>query len=117
MPRHRLAPVLAALALAPAANAASLTPPNLVTATSLNNPDLLLVWPFASSGPLETMSWSTFKSQMASGLSGTFLQSSSNLSDVGNPTIARTNLGLGTAALVNTGTSGGNVPFLNGANS
>jgi hypothetical protein len=39
-----------------------------------------------------------------------------NLSDVPNPAAARTNLGLGTAAQANTGTSGATVPLLNGAN-
>ena len=61
MRRHRhAAPLALALALAPVANAASLTPPNLVTASSLNNPDLLLVWPYAAgrtkSDPIST-SW------------------------------------------------------------
>jgi len=97
------------LATGPAADAASLTPPNLVAATSLNNPDLLLVWPYAAGGPLEQMSWSVFKGQMASGLSGSFLVPANNLSDVGNPTIARTNLGLPL------GTSGANLCLLNSA--
>lgn len=44
-----------------------------------------------------------------------FLQTANNLSDV-TATTARTNLGLGTAATQNTGTSGANIPFLNGNN-
>jgi hypothetical protein len=106
-----LAPLALALALAMGqiADAASLTPPNLVAATSLNNPDLLLVWPYAAGGPLEQMSWSVFKGQMASGLAGSFLVPSNNLSDLGNPTIARTNLGL------SIGTSGANVCLLDSA--
>jgi hypothetical protein len=112
-----LAPLAAAasLAFAAAASAASLTPPNLVTASSLNNPDLLLVWPYAAGGPLEAMSWSTFKGQMASGLSGDFLTPSNNLSDLGNATIARGNLGLGTASTAGTGTSGATLCLLNAA--
>ena len=103
------------LAIAHGADAASLTPPNLVAASSLNNPDLLLVWPYASGGPLEAMSWSTFKGQMISGLTGSFLAPANNLSDVGNPTIVRTNLGLGSAALANTGTSGASICQLSSA--
>ena len=109
MPKQRIAPLALTLAIATGAHAASLTPPNLVAASSLNNPDLLLVWPYASGGPLEAMSWSTFKTQMSSGLAGSFLAPSNNLSDLGNPTIARTNLGL------TLGTSGANLCLLNSA--
>ena len=119
MPRHRLAPLAPlalSLAIAQAAQAASLTPPNLVTASSLASPDLLLVWPYASGGPLEAMSWATFTAQMQAAIGAAYLKPANNLSDLGNPTVARTNLGLGTAATVNTGSSGATLPFLNGAN-
>ncbi len=42
-------------------------------------------------------------------------QRASNLSDVASVSTARTNLGLGTASLANTGTSSGNVPVLGGS--
>lgn len=41
---------------------------------------------------------------------------SENLSGLANYTTARSNLGLGTAATVNTGTSGATIPLLNGTN-
>lgn len=47
---------------------------------------------------------------------GTFLQTANNLSDLSNVNSARLNLGLGTSALYNTGTSGANIPLLNGDN-
>ena len=46
---------------------------------------------------------------------GTMLESANNLSDLGNAATARTNLGLGTAAVENVGTSAGNVVQLNGS--
>lgn len=44
------------------------------------------------------------------------LITTNNLSDLNSVPTARTNLGLGTAALVNTGTSGATVPLLNASN-
>lgn len=47
---------------------------------------------------------------------GTALLGPNNLSEITSASTARTNLGLGTAAVQNIGTSGANVPLLNGAN-
>lgn len=52
----------------------------------------------------------------ATGADTTYAFRSNNLGDLTNAGTARSNLGLGTAATQNTGTSGGTIPFLNGAN-
>jgi hypothetical protein len=52
----------------------------------------------------------------ATGADATYAFRANNLSDLGSATTARSNLGLGTAATQNIGTSGANVPLLNGAN-
>lgn len=48
--------------------------------------------------------------------SSSFLTPANNLSDVSSPSVSRGNLGLGTGATVNTGTSGATVPLLNTTN-
>jgi hypothetical protein len=101
--------------LAVPATAANLTPDELTQATSASNTDLLLIYP--AGGPLKAVQWSVFKGLVQSALGPVFLQSGNNLSDVGSPSSARNNLGLGTAAQANTGTTGATVPFLNGVNS
>lgn len=58
----------------------------------------------------------TYASWGTGGASGDFLQAGNNLSDVDSVLTSRTNLGLGTAAIKDTGTSGANVPLLSTAN-
>jgi hypothetical protein len=96
--------------------ATSLTPPNLVPASGVASPDLFVVWPTAAGGPLSKLTYSQLVGVLQTSFTGTFLLASNNLSDVTNPTMARTSLGLQSAALANIGTSGANVPLLNTAN-
>ncbi len=53
---------------------------------------------------------------VAPALSTDVLLKANNLSDVVSASSSRSNLGLGTAAVVNTGTTGAAIPLLNGAN-
>lgn len=53
---------------------------------------------------------------MADIAAGPWILGANNLSDITNAGTARANLGLGTAAVAATGTSGATLPFLNGTN-
>lgn len=114
---RRLTPIaaIAALALSAPAVAANLTPDQLTQATTINNSNLLLLYP--SGGPMQSVQWSVMKSLMQTALGTAYLQVTNNLSDLASPSTARTNLGLGTASLINTGTSGGTIGLLNSVNS
>jgi hypothetical protein len=113
--RRILAPILAlALAWAPIAQAANLTPDQLTQAITANNTDLMVIYP--TGGPLKSIQWTVLKTLMVAAVGGVYLQINNNLNDLQSPSSARTNLGLGTAALANTGTSGGTVPLLSGVN-
>ena len=110
-----LAGLAAGLGVFGAAPGANLTPPNLGAATSLADQDLFVVWPNASGGPLESIQWSALRAQIAAGLGSTWLLPANNLSELTNISVARANLGLGTAAVANTGSSGATVPLLSSA--
>jgi hypothetical protein len=97
--------VLAAM-LGASATAAPLTPPQLPTTGAVQPADLMLVWPTSTQGPLKSIAWSVVLSQMEASLGSVYLQSTNNLADVGSVATARTNLGLGSASVLNTGTSG-----------
>ncbi len=104
-----------ALLLTGSAGASSLTPDQLTQAVSVNTTDLFLTYPIG--GPLKGIQWSVLTANMQTVLGATYLQVSNNLSDLANVTTARTNLGLGSAAVASTGTSGHFLPFLDAANS
>lgn len=86
------------------------TPDQLTTVTSIAGTDLAMVYP--TGGPLSSIAWTNVVVQLQTDLAPTFLKSLNNLSDLNSPGVARTNLGLGTVATLNTGTSSGNVPVL-----
>ena len=112
--KRLLAGLLSAwLSFAPA-YAANLTPDQLTQAITANNTDLLLIYP--SGGPLKSVQWSVVKSLMQTALGSVYLQATNNLNDVSSASTSRTNLGLGTAATYNVGTSGTVLGALNAGN-
>lgn len=78
---------------------ANKTPDQLTSATSAGNDDLLLIYP--AGGPLKKLTFSTFLAQVLAGLGSSVLRVANNLSDLSNAATARSNLGLGSAALLN----------------
>lgn len=86
---------------------ATLTPISLLNPSGSTSGQVI-----ASTGPSTAPAWTTVT---LSGLPGTVAISNGGTGAT-SASAARTNLGLGTAATVNTGTSGAAVPLLNGAN-
>jgi hypothetical protein len=86
---------------------ATLTPIQLINPSGSASGQVI-----SSTGPTSAPAWTTIT---LSGLPGTVAIASGGTGAV-TASAARTNLGLGTAATVNTGTSGATVPLLNGAN-
>ena len=96
----------ALLALTSVAFSATLSPIQLLNPAGSTSGQVI-----TSTGPTTAPAWTTVT---LSGLGG--LAAANNLSDLTSAGTARTNLGLGTAATQNTGTSGATVPLLSTAN-
>lgn len=68
----------------------------LVSATTIDNTDLLAVYP--TGGPLKKLTFATFKDLVATALGSVYLTVANNLSDLASASAARANLGLGSIA-------------------
>lgn len=69
----------------------------LTSTSTLADTDLLAAYP--TGGPLKKITWANFKTAVAASLT-TFLTAANNLSDLASASVARANLGLGSAALL-----------------
>lgn len=71
----------------------------LTSAVSVDDNGLLAIYP--SGGPLKKVTFAIFKALVTAAIGSSYLTVSNNLSDLANPSTARSNLGLGTAAVLN----------------
>ena len=78
----------------------------LTVATDIQTSDLMATFR-PTSGPLKSVTWFLVLSTIETALASLFLAKSQNLADLPNESQARSNLGLGTAAVANIGTNSG----------
>ena len=89
---------------------ASKTYANLSTVTTTDDSDLVAVYP--TGGPLKVIAWVNLVAQLVTDLAASFLRPSQNLADLNSAGVARVNLGLGSSATVDTGTTSGTIALL-----
>lgn len=83
---------------------------NLSTVTTTSDTDLVAVYP--TGGPLKVIAWVNLVAELVTDLASSFLRPSQNLADLNSAGVARVNLGLGSSATVNTGTTSGTIALL-----
>jgi hypothetical protein len=79
-----------------------LTPDQLTATTNLADGDLLLIYVVADT-VMRKLRWDVFQDLVIDALGNSYLEVANNLSDLQNASVARGNLGLGTAAVLASG--------------